>query len=230
MVWIATYLADLDDRRFAQEDFLACLSREERRHGDAFHSPSDGRRSLARRAVLRHLLASSASCDPRSIEFSYNEFGKPALAESPLRFNLSHAGNVAFYVVSERDVGCDIEWHRPDLAQAAIAAHFFSPAEQASLRRAAPDEWPARFFDCWTRKEALLKAIGCGLSYPSTAFSVSTEPGAPPRVLHGIGGWRLEALDLVPDLHVAVAVKAEPSETLDYRPLRLPADQMPSLR
>lgn len=223
MVWIGTYLADLDDLRFAQEDFLACLSRDERRRGDAFYSPLDGRRYVARRAVLRHLLASSASRDARAIEFSYNEFGKPALAESPLCFNLSHAGNVAFYVISDRDVGCDIEWHRPDLAQPAIAAHFFSAVEQASLRRAAQSEWPAYFFNCWTRKEALLKAIGCGLSYLSTAFSVSIEPGTPPRVLHGIDGYRLEALDLVPDLYVAVAVKAEPSETLDYRPLRLPS-------
>lgn len=222
MVEIGTYLVDLDGPCFHDGGFIDCVNRDERQRADDFCRAHDARRYIARRAILRHLLAAQTSRDAKALEFTYNNFGKPALVGGGPRFNLSRAGNLAFYAICEREIGCDIEWRRPELAKPAIAAHFFSPIEQKSLCRAADGEWIECFFNCWTRKEAVVKALGFGLSYPADSFSVSVDSDKPAEVLHGLAGWRIDAPNILPALHAAIAVKAAPAERLEYRPLDLP--------
>ena len=222
VVQIDTYLADLDDPCFADARFLDCVAQDERRRAEDFCRARDARLYLARRAILRHLLAAQTTREAGELEFSYNNFGKPALVGEGPCFNVSRAGNLAFYTICEREIGCDIEWHRPELAKPSIAAHFFSPIEQSSLCRAADGDWIACFFNCWTRKEAVVKAMGFGLSYPADSFSVSVDSDGPAEVLHGLAGWRIDAPSILPALHAAIAVKAARAERLEYRPLHLP--------
>ena len=81
----------------------------------------------------------------------------------------------------------------------AIAARFFSARENGVYRALDPREKPLGFFNCWTRKEAFIKAIGDGLYRPLDSFDVSLAPGDLPRMLrvdHIPGdscGWRLES-------------------------------------
>ena len=82
-----------------------------------------------------------------------------------------------------RRVGIDIEQLRaecdPDLVQYAL-----TDGERAEFRRIPLDQQATAFYRVWTRKEAFLKATGCGLSRPLTSFAVSVAPGKPPRLLH----------------------------------------------
>jgi 4'-phosphopantetheinyl transferase len=113
-----------------------------------------------------------------------------------------------------RPVGVDVERVRPlpDLDE--IAARTFSPEERRRLSRLDPAERLAGFFNCWTRKEAYLKALGIGLAGSPTGFTVSLAPGAPARLDHVADDphapqcWTLDTLDIDPEHVAALAVEA----------------------
>jgi 4'-phosphopantetheinyl transferase len=152
------------------------------------------------------------------VELSYGHRGKPALGAShaapALRFNLAHSDGLGLCAVaSSRDVGVDIERLRPDFADDGAAEHFFSRAEVTALRTLHGERRARAFFDCWTRKEAYIKARGDGLWLPLDRFEVSLEPGDPPALLatHDepaeAARWSLLDLDAGPDYAATVAVE-----------------------
>ena len=57
-----------------------------------------------------------------------------------------------------------------------VAEMFFSAAEITMLKALPADSRAATFFSVWTRKEAFLKAVGKGLSYPPTQVTVAAAP------------------------------------------------------
>lgn len=197
----------------------AVLAPDERRRADRFQFRKDYEHFVVARGVLRAILGRYLDVAPEQVRFSYNEFGKPALdggtGGHSLRFNLSHSHGVALYAVTRgREVGLDIEFIREDFAALATAGHFFSPCEVSALR-AAPRELQAQaFFNCWTRKEAYIKALGSGLSHPLHSFSVSLAPGDPARLLSTDGDpreasrWSLTELFPGAGYAAAMAVRA----------------------
>jgi 4'-phosphopantetheinyl transferase len=173
-----------------------------------FHRATDAEHYIVRRGKLRALLASRLGCRPCDVPLSYNSFGKPSVKGTDLRFNLSHSGAIALYVFArDTEVGCDIEWRRPELAFERVAERFFSPRELDALRGVPRNRWVEAFFNCWTRKEAFIKALGFGVSYPLKAFDVSLVPGEPPALLRGPLGWSLRSFALREGLQAAIAVK-----------------------
>ena len=189
-VWLASLdlppTAILALRRTLTADELARVKR--------FHFTEDRARFIAARGVLRDILARYLGTEANQVCFRYSSHGKPSLAagsqrggqrKPPLHFNLSHTSDLALVAIARgRRVGVDIESMRTDIAQDLIAARSFSPREQARLR-ALPIHLKAQgFFNCWTRKEAYIKARGEGLSLPLDQFDVSLAPGEPARLLH----------------------------------------------
>jgi 4'-phosphopantetheinyl transferase len=165
-VWRAPLTASpalLDERARA-------LDEHERNRAARFRFPSARARFVAARGLLRQILAGYLDVPPYDIALRYNPFGKPELDPRfrtyDVRFNLSHAGNVAVYAIGcGREVGVDVEDVSSTIAVDDIAERFFSPAEAAGLR-ALPEAARRRaFFACWTRKEALAKAQGEGLTF-----------------------------------------------------------------
>ena len=78
-------------------------------------------------------------------------------------------------------VGMDVEELLP--IEAEIADRYFSERERAVLRELIGAEWLEGFYNCWTRKEAILKAEGVGLNVKLDAFDVTLQPGAPAALL-----------------------------------------------
>ena len=204
----------LSAERETLEASAALLSETERRRAERFVFAEDRRRYVMVRARLRKLLAARLDSEPRSVDLAYGKFGKPALAgrlaKSGLRFNLSHCDDVVAFALSSDEVGIDVEAVRWIRDAEDIAARFFSRCENRSFRALDPLQKPLGFFNCWTRKEAFIKAVGDGLSYPLDRFDVSLAPDEPAQILrveekpgHQCG-WRIEAIAPAPGFVGAV--------------------------
>lgn len=180
----------------------ALLSEEEQQRAGRFAFDRDRRRFVVARAGLRELLAARLGMRPESVELMEGPHGKPALAREfcrgDLRFNLSHSEDVAVYAFARgREIGVDLEAVRvlPDGDD--IAARFFSVRENAMYRGLDARDQPLGFFQCWTRKEAFVKALGDGLHHPLDSFDVSLAPGEPAQILRTENiagehcGWQL---------------------------------------
>jgi 4'-phosphopantetheinyl transferase len=160
----------------------ALLSDDERERARRFHFQEDRDRYVAARAALRDILSRYLQTPPAAIKFRYSPHGKPALsdphASDGLSFNLSHSHEVALYAVAgSRAVGIDVERVREGNEVEDIARHFFSPEEVSALNGLPGGRRASGFFDCWTRKEAYIKARGEGLSRPLNSFTVSFVEG-----------------------------------------------------
>jgi 4'-phosphopantetheinyl transferase len=160
---------------------------------------------IVARGALRAILARYLRTDPRELRFAYGSHGKPELAgnfgEPMLRFNLSHAHRLALFAISSgREVGIDVEWVRPEFAGEQIAESFFSRREVLALRSLPPEKQTEAFFNCWTRKEAYIKARGEGLSIPLDKFQVSLTPGEPAELLRVEGDPKETARWIISEL------------------------------
>jgi 4'-phosphopantetheinyl transferase len=197
---------------------LRSLSEDELRHAYRLRLPRERARFIAARGILRNILSRYLRTQPDLVRFGYNAYGKPELldaeGDTQLRFNLSHAGRVVLYAVaSGREVGVDVESVCDDVACAEVAAQFFSRGEAEALA-ALPERSRTRaFYNCWTRKEAYIKARGMGLTLPLDCFDVSLAPGEPAALLATRDDepeamrWSLREIDVGPSHIAAVAVE-----------------------
>lgn len=164
------------------------LSHEEVGRADKFHFAHDRGRFLIAHAALRQILALYLHARPELIQFAQQKHGKPELAphSNPigLTFNLSHSGGLGLLAVAlHTQLGIDVECVRSDFGGQEIAEQFFSESEVDKLRLLPAGQRNQAFFQCWTRKEAYIKARGEGLSIPLASFEVAFGPGEPPRLL-----------------------------------------------
>ena len=197
----------------------ALLSDGERQRASRFAFDRDRNRFIVARAWLRRLLAERLDVEPGSVEFAYGPRGKPALAgplaDSGLRFNVSHSDDLAVYAFSRgREIGVDVEAVRAMPDGDGIAARFFSHRENEAYLALDARDRPLGFFNWWTRKEAFIKALGDGLYHPLDSFDVSLAPGEPAEILrigHVPGdhcGWRLRSFAPFPGYVGAVVVES----------------------
>lgn len=183
------------------EALRALLTPDEIKRADRFHFDRHRRRFIVRRGVLRLLLAQYLNERPEALRFEQGEKGKPfvtqatAEPQAQLYFNLSDSRNLAVYAFTRgAELGVDVEILRPMPDAQQIAERFFSVEEQGRLRQVPPERKSRAFFNCWTRKEAYIKAIGEGLSEPLDRFSVTLLPDEPTRFVH-LGGDPRRAAD-----------------------------------
>jgi 4'-phosphopantetheinyl transferase len=199
------------------------LSRDEHERAARFHFEMDRRHFKAARSALRIVLGRYLNLPPGSLEFGQTEYGKPFLTNpdaAGVLFNLSHSGEVAVIAVArEREVGVDVEFMRADFATNDVAEHFFSVAEIYTLSGLEPQLRTQAFFNCWTRKEAYVKARGEGLSMPLDVFDVSLAPDVPAAMLSNRidesepSGWIFQDLQIAPGYAGALVIQA-----VDSRP------------
>lgn len=201
-VAVAFETLDVDDATLAALTLL--LGADECARADRFRFARDRRRFVVRRARLRQLLGAEIGRAPQALTFGENSHGKPVLEGGP-PFSLSHSAETMMLAIGDADIGCDIEWIDPALDWPPLAATFFTATERAALAALPPEPARRAFFACWARKEAFVKALGLGLSYPLDAFDVSV--GASAELLSGGEGWATGAGPAVPGYATAVVAR-----------------------
>lgn len=187
-----------------------------------FMRPEDKARFVTGRFLARTVLAEATGRPARDLRFTTDcllcgdAHGKPRLPGSGLDFSLSHSGDrVLLVLVEGAEVGADVE-QESDRDVDSLSRMVLTPAETEALRTMT--DRIRGFHAYWSRKEALLKATGHGLSAPMTAIHVSA-PDEPPEVVAwegeaAVSPVRLADLDAGPGYAASAAV-------LTGRPLRL---------
>lgn len=200
----------------------AVLNDIERARAARFYRELHQHRFTVGRGRLRMLLGAYLHCPPQALKFRYNDQGKPSL-ESPLplapfSFNLSHSGDLALCAIAGFEaVGVDVEAVRESRDLMPIARRFFSETEQDALRSLPPEQQCAAFYQCWSSKEALLKAWGTGLATPLDRFSVRVAPGEAAVLSINIAEWAHTPWQLypviVPEGYAAALALPGPADT-----------------
>ncbi|GKQ35462.1 4'-phosphopantetheinyl transferase superfamily protein [Streptomyces sp. A012304] len=212
----------------ARAGLLRLLDPVERRRYEATVGPADRDRFLVGCALSRHALGELLGLPPAEVPLRRvcprcgGPHGKVTLdaGHPDVDLSVTHSGTlIGVAVCRGAAVGLDAEeWPAgpveglPDIDSAARVA--LTDTERTALYARPAAERPAAFLRTWTRKEAVLKALGVGLRAPLRRLEVSA-PEAPPTVLT----WpeqiaapaALSMADLtVDDMHpAAVAVTAE---------------------
>jgi 4'-phosphopantetheinyl transferase len=213
--------ASLDQPAGAIARLARLLSKDEYQRAERFHRPADRRRFIAGRGILRKIISSYLSLAPDEAQFVYNKYGKPSVLtnqdRNALRFNLSHSNGMALYAVTRgRRIGIDIEYMREDFATLEVAERYFSKDEFEALERVPINQRTEAFFNCWSRKEAYIKAIGMGVSYPLDGFTVSLAPEAAPALLRvdadatEAARWKMYKLDAAEGYAAALIIENPP--------------------
>lgn len=184
------------------------LSEEEAARRDRFRRPDDARRYVRGRAVVRRRLGAALDTDPRDVPIHEGPQGKPEV--DGVAFNLGHAGQWAVLAITETGrVGVDIEDTSTVLDILGVARRVFSEDELAKWDLLEGVDRREAFFDWWTVKEAVLKAVGTGfLTEPSTftvvrgdTLELATSPdGSDPTA------WRLHRLAAPHGFAAALAI------------------------
>lgn len=201
-------------------EYSQSLGADELQRAHRFHFHKDQNRYVVARGVLRAILGSYLNCGRQNVQFGYSPHGKPFLSgkheKTALRFNLSHSDELALYAFTlDSEIGVDIERIRFDFEIGEIAQQFFSAKENEDLVAVKGQLKYEAFFNCWTRKEAYIKARGEGLSLPLHEFDVSLAPGEPTALLNcrtdsrEVSRWSLSSLNPAEGYKAALAVEGK---------------------
>ncbi len=159
---------------------LTALSPADEARAASFVHLQDQQRYARSRAALRWVLAAHTGCPPLELPLWVDEMGKPHLPDAMASpFNLSHSGDVAVVAIGRhRPVGVDVETWSQQAGMPELIEQFMSPTEQGRVKGMPATQAATCSLRAWTRKEAVLKALGTGLSHDARCVEVglSADP------------------------------------------------------
>ncbi len=202
---VHVWRASLEQPEATMQKLRQMLAADELAKAGRFHFEKDHNHFIVAHGLLRTLLGQYLHMHPGQLRFCVNDYGKPALDpsfhEQPLNFNMSHSHKLALYAFAfHRQIGIDVEYMRADVDFEGVARHSFSPVEQGVLHALPVEARKQAFYNCWTRKEAYIKARGMGLSLSLDLFDVSMMSGESAALLTSredareTGRWAFEEL------------------------------------
>lgn len=206
------------------QPLIALLSSDEQIKADRYRFENLRRRYVIGRTTLRNLLGVYLNRAPEALHFAYNDYGKPSIANdhSGLHFNVSHSGEIMLVAfVLNGKIGIDIEAIQQDIDYMGIGQRWFSELEHKTLLKLPEHERVGAFFRAWSRKEAYIKALGAGLSYPLNCFSVSMDKTSHALLEHQDGSqetksWQIHDIEVSSAYSAAVAIEGAKWDVRHY--------------
>ncbi|MEM9171125.1 MAG: 4'-phosphopantetheinyl transferase superfamily protein [Pseudomonadota bacterium] len=173
---IIVWRIDLD----APREDTQCLTTAEQARADRFVTEPLRRRWMASRAALRQALGERLGIDPAAVRIKQDDNRKPYLCSShcsSLQFNLTHSDAHALIAVCDSaSIGIDVEVIKPRKHPDQVAQRSFSDSEQrAYFATSSVAVRLEMFYRIWTRKEAVIKATGEGLTAHLDRFDVAVD-------------------------------------------------------
>lgn len=204
------------------------LPEDEQERADRFTALGAAWRFVVGRMLMRSVLAAALGVLPRELHFRYSEHGKPSLADSDgltPGFSLTHTEGLAgFALVRSGRIGIDIEAMRPLAERERFAARIFSGTELARFKTLPGRDQNAALLDAWTAKEAVLKAIGTGISGVMSTVELQADPGeegSGRAMVAGENGpstcWTFRRLPVPEGFHSALALEGTEPGLLVWR-------------
>ncbi|MEO8673218.1 MAG: 4'-phosphopantetheinyl transferase superfamily protein [Tahibacter sp.] len=204
----------LDMSRAETVALAKILSADEIVRADAFRQTEHRAAYVAARGQLRQILGEYLRVEPASIEFSYTSRGKPEILTNPIHFTISHSATRALCAFSVGvPIGVDLEYKKKIDNLDSLALQIMSPLESLLFAELPSQRRLDAFYDCWTRKEAYLKARGLGVVNVLRDVSVSLSEEAQPKLLQcedpgeSPDAWSLYSYRLPEDYAAALAVR-----------------------
>ncbi|MBP1710942.1 MAG: 4-phosphopantetheinyl transferase [Deltaproteobacteria bacterium] len=217
---IHIWAADLDQWNLSCLEAVQELPETEAKKAGRFRFETHRKRYIKGHYLLRALLGMYLGTDFYDRAFHINKYGKPALintkTEDTIFFNISNSENIYVCAFSQNsDIGIDIEKNHdlPDMDR--IMAESFSAEEKRRFHTLSEPDRTRTFFQYWARKEALLKAMGMGLSYPMNQVNAVTGDKHSSQLITKIAGsdisnqWTLLDMDICTGFTSALALQGE---------------------
>ncbi|MFD2933953.1 4'-phosphopantetheinyl transferase family protein [Spirosoma flavum] len=184
------------------------LQPDEIHRSQRYYREEDRQRFLYTRSILRVLSGSYTNQAPEQIRFTTGMNKKPELVgDSGWRINVSHSGKWILLTIGKVSVGIDVEKNDPKFSFRDMLSTSFSRGEQDYIEAGVDAQ--LRFYQLWTRKEALIKATGKGMDddfwqVPSLDGSSVTDSG----LIGEAGSWIVSSFFVATDYHAAIAYRA----------------------
>lgn len=214
------YVADMDRGIDSLSFFWEYLSDDERKRAGNYYAKFLSDRYIISHGILRLILSRYTERSPKNLRFVTNKYGKPFLKDSEIKFNMSHSRNMVSYIIAfDNAVGIDIEFNNDSLDVTQLSKSVLSPKEITILNALNPKERYEVFYSLWTKKEALIKAIGSGLSYPISSIDALSIAQSDEVVLACAGnnikyGLYVYLLKTIPNFSWAIASEKKLNEII----------------
>ncbi|MBM3522729.1 MAG: 4'-phosphopantetheinyl transferase superfamily protein [Alphaproteobacteria bacterium] len=228
----SVWVVDLSDVAWQAGAPIDILDADECARAERFRFDLHRDRFVRRRAAFRAILGAATGRDPAQLSYVVGPHGKPALRDSrhadgrALSFNASHSDELAVLAVSfGAPIGIDIERVRGEIVEPSLIERVLTPTERDAVETGAPAARAAAFFTAWARKEAIVKAIGVGLSREVDRIDVAPTRAGPVawRAPDGTPWW---IIDLAIDPRYKSALAAPRSAaTITTRRWNPPAER-----
>lgn len=201
----------------ARVDSPDLLDDIERQRAARLRFEYDRIRFVAARAALRSILGGILGRSPKQLIFQLGSHGKPSLRETQgLEFNMSHSGDLALVAVSRNEpVGVDIEVSRQMPRARELARRYLHPDEIRTIETVPPDSRSPVFLTCWTRKEAVLKSTGAGLTLNTQLLNVGALADEKVLDLPGFPRLRVTSFEPVPG-YIAACATAPDTRVIEF--------------
>ncbi len=204
----------------AADSDTALLSDSELVRAARFAFERDRSAFITTRAALRRLLGAECAVEPEALELAKDSFGRPYLAGAArtavpdLDFNVTHSGGRAAIALSRIGrIGIDLESHDRLHSLRELEPMVMGSRERLMLASLSGDEHARAFLGCWTRKEAIVKAIGVGIRYPLPTIDIPTVPQGEAVEFHSEDGqvWSVATVTLDPGVTLSIALSSQRS-------------------
>jgi len=203
------------------------LSQDEREYAARIVNPNVAASFIAGRWLLRSVLSALVGLAPAAIRLHKDERGKPSVlgaSASAPSFNISHSGGlVALVLAPKRRVGIDVEAQRPLVDAVRLAQRILTTREAAGFQALPESAREDALLTAWTRKEAVLKAIGTGIAgSPESIDVLGGSDDAPDQLVvvspdDPLTRWSLRALAMPAGFYGALAIEGAIGRLLTWQ-------------